>query len=310
MKVSVVIVNWNVKELLRQCLASVQAEATELPPDAVEILVVDNASSDGSQAMLREEFPDVRLLANAENRGFSAACNQAIAQSSGEAILLLNPDAALMPGALTSLIDHLEHHAQVAAVGPRLLNPDGSIQSSRRRFPSLTTAFLESTIIQSYFPHLSHLRRYYCQDITEDREQEVDWLTGACLLLRRRSWEEVGPFDQRFFLYFEELDWCLRAKKAGWRIAYLPHAEAVHHGGQSSAQDLLSLQIHFTASKCGFYRKHFGLLAGQLVRWSLMLNYLLLIAEDALKLALGHKVAMRRQRIAMLGAVLKWGLTA
>ena len=187
MKVSVVVVNWNVKELLQSCLASVLREAKSFPAEGVETLVVDNASSDGSTQMVREQFPQVRLVANAENRGFSAACNQAVAGSTGDAVLLLNPDAGLLPGSLDKLAGWLERHSEVAAVGPRLLNPDRTTQSSRRRFPTLATAFLESTILQSYFPNLPHLNRYYCLDQPEEQQQEVDWLVRAWPLLPRRT---------------------------------------------------------------------------------------------------------------------------
>lgn len=309
MNISVVIVSYNVRELLRRCLASVLAETQGLPPGSVEVLVVDNASADDSAALVRQEFPQARLVANQENRGFSAACNQGAAHSSGEAILLLNPDAELRPGALRALTDCLGRHPNVAVVGPQLLNADGTAQPSRRRFPTLVTAFLESTVLQGWFPHNAHLRRYYCQDTPADQEQEVDWLVGACLLLRRAAWEQVGPLDERFFLYFEETDWCLRAARAGWRAAYVPQAQVVHRGGQSSGRDLRQRHIQFLASKRRFYRKHFGPVAGGLVRWALALNYALLIAEDALKLALGHKVAMRRERIGLYGAVLKWSVT-
>lgn len=308
MRVSVVVVNWNVKELLQSCLASVLKESGSFPAGSVEIIVVDNASSDGSAEMVREQFPQARLLANAENRGFSAACNQAIAGCTGDAVLLLNPDAELLPGSLGELAGWLERHPAAAAVGPRMLNADGTIQSSRRRFPTLATAFLESTILQSYLPKLSHLSRYYCLDQPEDHEQQVDWLVGACLLLRRKALQEVGPLDEQFFLYFEETDWCLRAKRAGWQIAYLPDAQVLHHYGQSSGQDLRLRHIYFTDSKCRYYRKHFGPAAGRLVRWFLLVSYALQMVEESIKLALGHKVAVRRQRIALLGSVLKWGL--
>ena len=308
MRVSIVVVSWNVRALLERCLSSIRAEAAAWPGGVVETLVVDNASRDGSVALLQQAFPEAHLIVNPENRGFSAACNQAFARCSGDAILLLNPDAELVPGALSTLVAYLEGHPEVGVVGPLLLNPDGTVQSSRRRFPTLATAFLESTIIQDSFPGLPHLRRYYCLDQPDDREQQVDWLVGACLLLRRKALAEVGGLDERFFLYFEEVDWCLRARPAGWRAAYLPQARVIHSAGQSSGQDLRLRHLYFTESKGRFYAKHYGPVAGGLVRWFLLASYALQILEDGIKMALGHKVAMRRERIALRGSVLKRGL--
>ncbi len=307
MNISVVIVNWNVRDLLARCLASVEAEARGFP-GRVDTIVVDNASSDGSAVMVRGRFSIVTLIQNGTNRGFSAACNQGIRASSGEAVLLLNPDAELQPGSLAALADALERRPKVAVVGPRLLNADGSPQSSRRRFPTLATAFLESTILQSCFPDLPHLRRYYCLDRPDDLAQAVDWLMGACLLLRRSALDEVGLLDERFFMYFEETDWCKRAQEADWRVLYQPQAQVRHLAGQSSAQDLSRSHIYFTDSKAKYYAKHFGPVVGRLVRWLLMLDYALRLAEEGVKLALGHKPALRRERIAMYRAVLRWGL--
>lgn len=307
MNISVVIVNWNVRDLLTRCLASVEAEARGFA-GSVDTFVVDNASSDGSAVMVRERFPSVTLIQNETNRGFSAACNQGIRASSGEVVLLLNPDAELQPGSLAALAEVLERRPEAAAVGPRLFNADGSPQSSRRRFPTLATAFLESTILQSRFPDLPHLRRYYCLDLPDDVEQEVDWLMGACLLLRRSALDGVGLLDERFFMYFEEADWCKRAQEAGRRVLYQPQAQVRHVAGQSSAQDLSRSHIYFTDSKAKYYAKHLGPVTGRLVRWFLMLDYALRLAEETAKLALGHKPALRRERIAMYRAVLRWGL--
>lgn len=311
MNISVVIVNWNVRELLRRVLTSVFDEATRIHSDTsdiVEVLVVDNGSQDGSAAMVAREFPNVRLLANENNRGFSVACNQAIAASAGEAVLLLNPDAELQPGALSTLARYLEAHPEVGVVGPKLLDQDGATQSSRRRFPTLATAFLESTVLQSYFPRHPHLDYYYCRDRSDDQEQEVDWLVGACLLIRTRALDEVGELDERFFLYFEEMDWCRRAGAQGWRVIYLPEARVLHHYGQSSAQDLRQRHIRFTESKCRYYAKHYGALAGWCVRSFLLASYAWQLLEETVKLVLRHKVALRRERIALLTRVLKWGL--
>jgi len=182
---SVIIVSWNVRELLRTCLQSVIAETS------AEIVVVDNASSDGSADMIGAEFPDVRLIANDHNAGFGAANNQALRISSRPYVLILNPDTEIKPGAIGTLLTFIERRPNVACVGPRLLNPDGSTQSSRRSFPHVTTAFVESTMLQRHVRQLPALRRFYRGDRPDDEPQKVDWLVGACLLLRRSALDEV-----------------------------------------------------------------------------------------------------------------------
>ncbi|MBM4467019.1 MAG: glycosyltransferase family 2 protein, partial [Chloroflexi bacterium] len=253
---SIVIVNWNVRDLLRICLHSI----FQLPLSNFqrEVIVVDNASSDGSVAMIEEEFPQVQLIANSENVGFTVGNNQGIAASRGRYILLLNPDTEIVGDALATMVEYMDEHPQVGALGPQLLNPNGSIQSSRRRFPTMTTAFLESTILQQRFPDNAVLRRYYILDHPDDEIQEVDWVTGACLLARRKTVEEVGLLDEGFFMYSEELDWCRRAKERGWKVVYLPTARVIHHGAQSSEQVKSFQHIQFQRSKIRYFRKHHG----------------------------------------------------
>ena len=308
MHISVIVVSWNVGALLERCLASVLAEAAAWQQGTVDVVVVDNASTDRTPELIRERFPTVTLLVNETNQGFAAACNRGIAVTSGDAVLLCNPDTELQPGALPALAAALVEHPEAGVVGPVLLNPDGSTQSSRRRFPTLATALLESTIVQQHIPGLPHFRSFYCLDRADDQEQQVDWLVGACLLLRRTALKRVGPLDERFFMYFEETDWCLRARHAGWQAWYLPRARVLHHGGKSSEQYIAKRHHYFMESKQRFYAKHFGPWVGHLVRWALLVNYAALMLEDALKMLLGHKLAMRRRRIAELASALKWGV--
>lgn len=308
MDVTAVVVSWNVRDLLRRCLASLQeAKAEGL---ALEAVVVDNASHDGSADLVRSEFPWARLVENPDNAGFSRGCNQGAALGQGRSLLLLNPDAWLAPGSLAKMVRYLDSHPEVGVAGPRTFGCDGSLQSSRRRFPTAATAFLESTTVQHHFPALSLFRRYYCEDLPEDQEQQVDWLTGACLLIRRAAWEQVGPLDERFFMYFEETDWCWRAHHAGWRAVYLPDAEAHHAGGGSSAQDLPLRHIRFNDSRCKYAAKHVGPWFGAVLRGWLVLTYLAQGVEEALKLALGHRPALRRNRLALIAAVVRSGLRA
>lgn len=316
---SIVIVSWNVRTLLERCLYSIYTSLIEQPDTLgterqnalqCEVIIVDNASTDGSPVMVRQRFPTAKLIVNESNLGFTKANNIGIAHSSGRYILLLNPDTEILGDALAIMVNYMDHHPEVGALGPKLLFPDGSVQSSRRRFPTLATAFLESTVVQQWFPRNRVLARYYIQDRSDDEEQEVDWVIGACLLIRRQAWEQVGPLDEGFFMYSEELDWCRRLKAAGWRVVYTPWAKVVHHEGQSSSQVVPARHIYFQSSKVRYFRKHHGVLAGEGLRFFLLATYVYQLCLEGFKWLVGHKRPLRRERIAAYLRVLRSGLRA
>ncbi|MBC7251383.1 MAG: glycosyltransferase family 2 protein [Anaerolineae bacterium] len=302
---SIVIVNWNVRDLLRQCLNSILANAKTCK---LEIIVIDNASTDGSVEMVRREFPQVRLIASEVNLGYTGGNNLGITTSQGRYILLLNPDTEVVGDALSPMVAYMDAHPDVGALGPQLLNPDGSVQSSRRRFPTLCTALVESTVIQQWWPDNRILRRYYVQDRPDKALSEVDWVTGACILLRRQAVEQVGLLDDDFFMYSEELDWCRRARDAGWKVVYLPTAQVIHHEGKSSEQVLPLRHVRFQRSKIHYFRKHHGRWAGALVRAFLLLNYVYLLVVESLKWLVGHKRELRAERVRAYREVLRSGL--
>ena len=313
---SIVIVNWNVRELLKHCLHSI-VSSFQLPTSnfqlptsnlQIEIIVVDNASSDSSAAMIEEEFPQVQLIANSENVGFTVGNNQGIAVSRGRYVLLLNPDTEVIGDALTTMVEYMDDHPQVGALGPQLLNPDGSIQSSRRRFPTMATAFLESTILQQWFPHNRVTRHYYITDHPDDEVREVDWVTGACLLARRETIEAVGLLDEGFFMYSEELDWCRRAKEGDWKVVYLPTARVIHYGAQSSEQVKSFQHIQFQRSKIRYFRKHHGPWQAGILQLFILATYLYQLIVEALKWLVGHKRPLRVERVRAYWQVLKSGL--
>ncbi len=303
---SIVIVNWNVCELLKCCLHSIMS-SFQLPASKfqVEVIVVDNASSDGSAAMIEEEFPQVRVIANSENLGFTVGNNQGIAASRWRYILLLNPDTEIVGHALAMMVEYMDGHPQVGALGPQLLNPDGSIQSSRRRFPTMATAFLESTILQQWSPHNRVTRHYYMADRPDHEIQEVDWVTGACLLARREAIEEVGLLDESFFMYSEELDWCRRIKAQEWKVVYLPAARVMHHGAQSSEQVKSFQHIQFQRSKIRYFRKHHGPWQADVLRLFILATYLYQLIVEALKWLVGHKRSLRAARVREYWQVLR-----
>jgi GT2 family glycosyltransferase len=272
------------------------------------VIVVDNASSDGTVDMLEREYPEADLIANDDNLGFTKGNNQGITAGDGRYVLLLNPDTEVLGDALGEMVAHMEDHPQVGALGPQLLYADGQVQSSRRRFPSLKTALVESTPLQQRFPSSNLLNRYYMLDRDDQETQDVDWLVGACLMLRGTTLEEVGPLDERFFMYSEEMDWCYRAKGLGWRVVYLPSAQVVHHEGKSSEQVLSLRHVQFQRSKVLFFKKHYGGGRGEVLRVYLLATYLWQTMVEGLKWLVGHKRPMRRQRVAAYWQVLRSGL--
>lgn len=306
MDLSTIIVSWNVEEQLRQCLQSIYAQGRT--PVKAEVLVIDNASIDNTVSMITKGFPQVKLITNKENQGFAAANNQGICLAQGRYVMLLNPDTEIVGNALFEMMAYLDQHPEVGLVGPQLLNSDGTVQSSRRRFPTLATAFVESTILQRYLSRSSILANFYVKDKPDDITQEVDWLVGACLLVRSEVIKQVGMLDERFFMYLEEVDWCYRIKKAGWKIVYLPAAQVIHHYGQSADQNVPRRHIYFNDSKCKFYEKYYGVVIARMLRWFIIATFLFQMVEEGAKLALGHKRKLRRERLGVFWQVIRSGL--
>lgn len=274
--VSVIVVNHNTCDLLRDCLRSVREEAAGLP---VETIVVDNASSDGSAAMVRAEFPEVPLIESPSNLGFSKANNAGLRASSSPYTLLLNSDARLRPGALRAMTSFLEAHPDAGIVGPRLLNADGSLQLSCGIPPTPWTEVCNKLLLHIPFPF------FKMGDWAHDQVREVGWVTGACLLARRAMLDRVGLLDEGMFMYYEDLDLCLRARRAGWKVCYLPDAQAVHLGGGASRRAFGPMLVASGRSSFYFFRKHYGDGAVRLLR-------LITLPEMALRSALWGALAV------------------
>jgi GT2 family glycosyltransferase len=245
---AIIIVSYNCREALRDCLHSLPAG---------RVVVVDNASADNSADLLRTEFPSVTLIANETNRGFAAACNQGIAATTEPFVLLLNPDTTNPP--LPHLVKFMHTHTDAGACGPRIQNPNGSLQVSCRRFPTWWRMALAELGCRWF---------YYVPWPGVD----VDQLMGSCLLLRRTALEQAGVLDERFFVYFEEVDLCLRLKQAGWRVCYVDDAIITHIGGQSSQTDrAVSLRYRYE-SLFAFYRKHYRAWQLFLLKWAVQIG--------------------------------------
>lgn len=252
---SVIIVNWNTRDLLKKCLKSIIKNISGM---SYEIIVVDNNSSDGSCQMVEREFPQVRLIRNKENLGFARANNQAIKRSQGKYILLLNPDTIVLNRALNKMVEFMNAHLQIGALGARLLNPNGTLHPSCRRFPTLATAFFENTFLDRLFPRNRIIGRYKMGYWDHDDIREVDQPMGACLMVRRKTIDQIGLLDEQFYMYYEEVDWCYRIKKAGWKIYFIPQAQIIHYAGQSVAvADIGGILVEYRRSMYKFYSKHF-----------------------------------------------------
>lgn len=302
---SIIIVSWNVADLLAACLKTI----FERPEDTlkIEAIVVDSASTDNSVAMIRERYPQVILLPQNENLGFVRCNNLALKTAQGRHILLLNPDTEIVSDALSHMVAYLDTNPDVGIVGPHTLNSDGTTQSTRRRFPTLMTAFFESTWLQPYAPK-SLLDYYYVAESPDDAVLDVDWVQGSALMARREVYEQIGGLDEGYVMFSEEVDWCKRAKNAGWRVVYLGTVEIIHHGGKSTDQAVARRHIYAQESKLRYFRKFHGRMIAHFLRVFLLLNYLWQIALEGGKSLLGHKREMRRERIKAYWQILRSGL--
>lgn len=267
--ISIVIVNYNVKAFLEQCLMAIQRATHDY---TVEVFVVDNASVDGSQAMVKKKFPRVRLIENRKNLGFSKANNLALRQVRGRHVLLLNPDTLIQEDTLTVLKEYLDTHPDVGAAGVKLLNPDGSFQlGSRRGLPTPWVAFTRIIGLSRVFPGSRLFGRYNMTYLDPDKESDADVLTGSLMYVRRNILDKIGYFDEDYFMYGEDVDLSYRIKQAGWRIIYVPETQAIHYKGESTKKGEMSFVTHFYKAMLIFSRKHFN------TRYSMFLRLLLTV---------------------------------
>ncbi|HEU5315984.1 MAG TPA: glycosyltransferase family 2 protein [Chloroflexota bacterium] len=299
MDATIAVVSFNVAPLLERCLESARAALHE--SGGGQLLVVDNASLDDSVSLVRERFPEATLIVNDANAGFGAACNQALGAAQTEALLFLNPDAELSTGALAALLDRLTREPSAALVGPRVTYPDGRPQPTRRRFPTPTVLFLESTPLEWRGPSWPALAAYYRDGAPEVASKE-SWVSGACLLGRIPALREVAGFDPAFFMYFEEVDLCRRLASRGWGTWYEPAAHALHHHSQSADQDVREKDRRYFRSKYRYAERYFGRSTGRLLRLSAGVQF---AAEAALQRRRGDDLLAQRYR-----ALARWHFRA
>lgn len=298
---SVLIVNYETRLELEDCLASIETERDSLP---LEVIVVDNASSDGTMEAVRVRFPWVRLVGNSENVGFSRAVNQALALAHGDTYLLLNPDTVIPNGALSASLQRLRREPQIGMLGCKLVRPDGTFDHAcKRGFPTISTALYYFLGLSRLMPRSARFAHYTAGPLDPDQTGLVDAVNGAFMLVRREAVEEVGQMDERFWLYAEDLDWCHRFWERGWKVLYWPEAEVIHIKG-ASAGDHRSPKLNyaFHRSIWLFYEKYHAPKHGRLTTafvyagiwakysWSVAWNSLLAIVARLL----GKRPASRR----------------
>ena len=265
---SIIIVNWNTLQMLREVLASVEGGQGDL---RLQVIVIDNASIDGSPDMVAEQFSQALLIRNVENRGFAAANNQGFDVATGRHILLLNSDTLVLGDVLPASVQYLDSHPKVGAMGCRVLNTDGTMQRTCSMWPGfLNLALLTSGLWKLSWPRF--LGRYHMMDWQRDSEREIEVISGCYLMLRREALEEVGPLDEAFFFFGEETDWCRRMRDAGWELRFAPVGEIIHHGGGSVRKLNHKRDVMLTEAMVRLNRKHGGAVAGAAV-WTLLFGF-------------------------------------
>jgi len=301
-RLAVAVISYNTRELLRACLAAARADG------AAELVVVDNGSSDGSAAMVRERFPDATLVDDVGNVGYGAAANVAVARCAAEHVLVLNADTAVHAGALETLRRYLDAHPRVGMAGPLLLNPDGSPQPSAFPFPGTLGWLVENDPVAPLAGLLPPLRRRLLRFAPPAAPAAVPWVLGAALAIRRTAFDAVGGFDPAFFMYFEEVDLARRLATAGWETHLVPTARVTHVGGASTSQVRVGMLVQHFRSTNRFYRRHYR--GPRLAAWLAIMRAKMAfrIARDAAALvARPAERPMRRERLAAWRTALRDG---
>ena len=286
-EIAVVLVSHNTRELLLDALVSVRG--------AREVVVVDNASTDDSVAVVRRAFPEVKVVESPVNVGYGAAANLGIAACSSPFVLLLNSDVVKRPGALSALTAHLERNPRAGLVGPRLVNPDGTLQRSCFAFLGTARLAVEKSALGRWLAAVPGLRRWLVHQGPYDRSRKVPWVLGAALAIRREAFDDVGGFDPSFFLYGEEVDLCYRLWKAGWEVHYTPAATVEHLGGGSTAAARREVEVRRVDSARRFYRRHYPPVRATLLDLLIRIAMRLRWVRDSLRLRLARDDGRRRR---------------
>lgn len=277
--VSIIIVNWNAQALLARCLRHV---VDTVKRSSYEVIVIDNNSSDGSPDMVRRDFPAAILIANPDNRGFAAANNQGMAISQGRYVLLLNSDAFVEENTIDAMVAFMDQHPEAGMAACKLLYEDRSLQPSCSSFPTLETEFYTAVGLEKLFPNSPIFGKYLMRYWDYSDIRAVDVIMGAFMLVRRSAIDQVGMMDEGYFMYSEEVDWCYRFSRAGWKTLFNPHVQAVHLWGGTSKQVRWEMFVQLYRSRVRFFRRSYGPVSTFLLKVILALNCLVRIIPGAL----------------------------
>lgn len=290
MAASVIIVSWNARAFLLKCIESVLLQGV---PDSIEIIVVDNASSDGSPEAVRDNFPAVKLICNKGNYGFAKANNIGIGASRGDCLFLINSDVVVSPGCFTKMIQYMDEHPDVGILGPRIVGSNGQVQRSCMGHPSLWNAFSRALALDSLFPQSRLLGGQLLTFWPHDEIRSVGVINGCFWMLRRSAMEEVGLLDERFFIYGEDVDWCKRFNDGGWKVVFFPDAEALHYGGASSSNAPVRFYLEMQRANYQYWLKHHSRLASDAFLFINLLHHAVRLVGEIVMYPL-----MRRKRFA------------
>lgn len=277
--ISIVIVSWNAKKYLTGCLESLRAQDIK---EEMEIIVVDNASSDGSPEAVRELFPQVKVVETDANLGFAKANNIGIKESKGKYVALINSDVMILDGCLNGLQDFMDSNTDVGLCAPRLLNGDMTIQFSCRNFPTIWRLFCDSLKLNQFLPWWRLFEGEEMKMFAYDRQTEVDAVSGAFMFVRKEAFAIVGLLDERFFIYSEDVDWCKRFRDAGWKIVFFPKVEAIHYGGGSSAVDSTRFSVEKERAVFLYWKKHHSRISQLVLPWVFTLHHFVRIVAAGL----------------------------
>jgi GT2 family glycosyltransferase len=282
--VSVIIISWNTREYLAGCLESIRRS---MPACVEEVIVVDNASADGSAEMVKQRFPEVKLIRAGSNLGFAKANNIAMRRARGSQFALVNSDALVHPGCLEILSDYLDQHPKVGLVGPRVTGGDGLLQRSCRHLPGLWNTFCRALALDRALGGRGIFSGYEVPPTRHELLHEAEVLSGCFCLARRAAVEQVGGLDEQFFFYGEDLDWCRRFRNAGWKLVFIPHARATHFGGGSTSKAPLRFSIEILRATLKYWRKHHGTVGEAVCSALMILHHGIRLVARSIGRALG-----------------------
>ena len=305
--ISIIIVSWNAKEFLDECLQSIYKKALSCK---LQTIVVDNASTDGAPDLVIEKYPQVNLIRNSENLGFAKANNVGIKKSTGRYVCLINSDAIVLEDCLELMCNYMNEKPKIGVLGPKVLNPDGSLQPTCREFPTFWKNICRAVALDKFFPKSKIFGGYYMMNWSHGTVREVDYLSGCFMMVRRSAIDQVGLLDDSFFFYAEDKDWCKRFWRAGWKVVYFPQAKAIHYLYGSSDKNPIKLYIQQTKANLQYYSKHHNRMAKIVFVITVIIHEIIrILGSSALYLIKpsGREVATQKikRSIACLGWILK-----